>query len=582
MHVFESKDRYYSEWSFDPPYQGTCDPIRMRLYTGDAITSDGKPCFQSPYRKNRSIPGVLCLSGGTHGRKKGRQLFRCVPADRRLPVFLVPYTHKHAEFSKNPVDKYILFEIAEWDGKHPYGSSTNTLGPVSDLTATYAYLLHAANLHYPVQRLTKAAFHALRSIVPGAKGTQEGVAVLEEELRSKHVGIPGDRWGEAYTIDPEGAKDLDDAISISPVSCETGMTSVSVYIADPGYWVERLGLWSYLTDRTATVYLPDGKRPMLPASCMSDGVCSLLSGRARACLVLHCTLDSDGCCVEEEFEWGWCVVKRNMTYEQMDLEKSDDYMRLLNITRLACAVDPLIETIVDSHEVVAYWMLKFNLVAGTALRKTTAGIYRYSARPMVSRVPDDVPEETARICRYWGTSGAQYGTQETSLPHAGIGKGDRFYAQASSPIRRIVDMVNMTLLIRGITSGRAVSREEKAHAMQWLSRVDKIQMDSKSAKRLQSNCELLERCVKAKEDGEDVFWGYPIALEPDSNGTSTSNGTSDIAQRRYVVHIPGLKYLARVETDREWDLFQKKRFSLHMFLDESVMHKKVRLSESEA
>jgi hypothetical protein len=157
-------------------------------------------------------------------------------------------------------------------------------------------------------------------------------------------------------------------------------------------------------------------------------------------------------------------------------------------------------------------------------------------------------------------------------------------------------MVNMTLLIRGITSGRAVSREEKAHAMQWLSRVDKIQMDSKSAKRLQSNCELLERCVKAKGDGEDVFWGYPIALEPDSNGigtgtsngngtstgTSTSTSTRDIAQRRYVVHIPGLKYLARVETDREWDLFQKKRFTLHMFLDESVMHKKVRLSESEA
>ena len=103
------------------------------------------------------------MSRGTHGRRKGRQLYRCVPADPSLPVFLVPYTKKKPEFGKAPIDLYILFEFVEWTDKHPVGSSTNTLGTVSDLDTTYSYLTHARGLHHPIQKLTRHVFNAIRS-----------------------------------------------------------------------------------------------------------------------------------------------------------------------------------------------------------------------------------------------------------------------------------------------------------------------------------------------------------------------------------------------------------------------------------
>ena len=56
----------------------------------------------------------------TFGRVKDKFLYKCIPDDKRIPIFLVPYKIKPG-FSKSIKNKYVVFEFKEWNDKHPIG-----------------------------------------------------------------------------------------------------------------------------------------------------------------------------------------------------------------------------------------------------------------------------------------------------------------------------------------------------------------------------------------------------------------------------------------------------------------------------
>jgi ribonuclease R len=89
-----------------------------------------------------------------------------------------------------------------------------------------------------------------------------------------------------FTIDPDGAKDFDDAISLEEGPGEEEQT-LYVHIADVSYFV----VAGSVLDRDAamkanSVYLPITVEPMLPALLSSD-VCSLKPGVERKCVTVE-------------------------------------------------------------------------------------------------------------------------------------------------------------------------------------------------------------------------------------------------------------------------------------------------------
>ena len=98
------------------------DPISLKLLNGDRfeLREDGVVNVIYSIMKNmKQIPGVLLLDKNqTYGRYNKRLLYRCIPDDKRMPEFLVPYEDKFKSFSKQKINKYVLFKVKEWTGKH--------------------------------------------------------------------------------------------------------------------------------------------------------------------------------------------------------------------------------------------------------------------------------------------------------------------------------------------------------------------------------------------------------------------------------------------------------------------------------
>ncbi len=95
-----------------------------------------------------------------------------------------------------------------------------------------------------------------------------------------------------FTIDGEGAKDLDDAVSLRRLS--GGGYRLGVHIADVSHYVrEKTALDRCVMQRGTSVYFTDKVVPMLPPV-LSNGVCSLNADEDKYALSAFISLDREG------------------------------------------------------------------------------------------------------------------------------------------------------------------------------------------------------------------------------------------------------------------------------------------------
>ena len=135
-------------------------------------------------------------------------------------------------------------------------------------------------------------------------------ARIEDELEGRE-----DLRGLAtFTIDPEDARDFDDAISIRPL--DRSGWEVGVHIADVSRYVRPGGaLDREAYKRGNSVYFPGLVLPMLP-EVLSNGVCSLQEGQARLVKSVFIRYDPSGKPLGSRFANGVIQSRKRLTYEQ--------------------------------------------------------------------------------------------------------------------------------------------------------------------------------------------------------------------------------------------------------------------------
>ena len=143
----------------------------------------------------------------------------------------------------------------------------------------------------------------------------------EAIVEAKHVAVQ--KLGEdredlthlpIVAIDPEDARDHDDAICASPRDDGDGWNAI-VAIADVSYYV-RPGseLDREARARGNSVYFPDRVVPMLPHELSSD-ICSLRQGETRAAMACHLHVGKDGALKSWRFSRAKICVAANIAYE---------------------------------------------------------------------------------------------------------------------------------------------------------------------------------------------------------------------------------------------------------------------------
>jgi ribonuclease R len=177
---------------------------------------------------------------------------------------------------------------------------TQILGGGNDLSAILEALMHAARLPrgFPEE-------------------VEEAAAAATEPAADAGRGRVDVRDLPTFTIDPDTARDFDDAISVRR---EDGGYRAWVHIADVSYYVPAGGpIDLEARRRTSSVYLPLWAEPMLPDR-LSAGVCSLQAGKARYCVTVELAFDEDGARREVRFYRSLIRSDHQLTYGFVDGE----------------------------------------------------------------------------------------------------------------------------------------------------------------------------------------------------------------------------------------------------------------------
>ena len=524
----------------------TVNPLEHKFFTGDVFDSSFN-LIKSSIREEKNIPGILLLVGKTYGRSKngnGRFYYKCIPNDKRIPSFLVPYEEKTSGFSKNKVNQYILFKFVEWNSKHPIGIVTNKIGDVKTLTSFYEYHLYCKNLVISIKEFTKDVNRIMKEN-PGISFT--------DSIMKRYPSIENRINNDIITIDPIGSIDLDDAVGIKD-------NILSVYIANVSLLMDELCVWKSFSQRISTIYLPDRKCPMLP-TILSENLCSLLEKEERIAFCIDIKFENDKI-IDISFCNALIKVYKNYRYDDKELLFNKDYNKIFQCCSNICKKNKYMKEIRDSHDVVAFLMILMNTESANKMLEFKNGIYRTLK---LSTVEDTkIASEVVDFIKIWQSSSGQYTSYENKTSHDLISGGVENYIHITSPIRRLVDLLNMMQLQQNMGLINLTTSGKEFYA-NWYEKMEYINTSMRAIRKVQTDCNILCLCVNKPEILDKIYDGYIFDKIERVN-----------KYLQYTVYIPSIKIITRVNIKEDMEDYTCHKFKLYLIEDGMTLKRKIR------
>jgi len=374
------------------------------------------------------------------------------------------------------------------------------------------------------------------------------------------------------TIDPDDAKDFDDALSyqVKP----NGDFEIFVHIADVSHYVRPgAALDTEARGRGNSVYLVDRVIPMLPEK-LSNGICSLQPRVDRLVKTAIITLDRQGEIKSHRFAEGIIHSAERLTYQEAfallqkpaasplgrDLHALNDMAQTLRRRRFAKgALDldfPEVKVRVDelgiplrlektendvSHQLIEEFMLLANEVVALEMkRRHRPGIYRIHENPdpdrllefrtlaksmgfpcgdltqkgeiqkLLERVRGQAGEAAVKIGLLKSLKRAMYSPKP--LGHYGLSKLN--YAHFTSPIRRYADLVVHRVIFPPKNDARSVDYDTLSRLALHLSNTERTASEAE-----QESVKLKKLEYFAREAKSTQHASFPaIVLEVRASG----------------------------------------------------------------
>jgi len=232
-----------------------------------------------------------------------KQFAFLIPDNKNMPFDLfIPL----AKLNGAKQGQKAVARMVEWDqrSRNPMGEIIEVLGnPGENDTEMHAIL---------------AEFGLPNRFEPEIEAAAEKI---EAEITPEEIAARRDfRKIPTFTIDPEDAKDFDDALSLRKLP--DGNMEVGVHIADVTHYVRPgSSLEKVAQERATSVYLVDRTIPMLPER-ISNHICSLNPFEDKLTYSAVFVLDSKATVVSEWF--GRTVIRSDMRFSYAEAQKVID------------------------------------------------------------------------------------------------------------------------------------------------------------------------------------------------------------------------------------------------------------------
>ncbi len=274
--------------------------------TSNALPNDHVKVMLFPLRKGRKLEGKV-----VEIIKRAKTVFVGTIQLHKNFGFLVP------DNVSMPVDIFIpkeslnnakegqkaMAEITEWPerAKNPFGKIISILGNPGDNEVEMNAIL--AEFEFPL-RFPEA-------VEAEAKKIPTGITASEIKKRKDFRSVP------TLTIDPEDAKDFDDALSVRAIEKE--LWEIGVHIADVSHYVKPSGKLDEEAYRRGTsVYLVDRVIPMLP-EVLSNNVCSLNPNEDKLCFSAVFHMNSKAEIIDQWF--GKTIINSDRRFDYNEVQQ---------------------------------------------------------------------------------------------------------------------------------------------------------------------------------------------------------------------------------------------------------------------
>ena len=233
--------------------------------------------------------------------QRSRLYYFVIPDDPRIfHDILVPDPTRTKLRPRPKINDKVIVRLSEWKQRHlnPEGKIIAVLGKTHIPATEYKALLHRYDLKpdFPEEVIRETAS------IPQKVSKNECQNRLD--LRSLY----------AFTIDPDDAKDFDDALTLEKQ--KDGGFRVGIHIADVSAYVKpNSALDREAQTRGNSTYLVGAVIPMLPHA-ISNGICSLVEGQDRLTKSVFLTFSSDGRIKGTEFANTVIHSRKRLSYQQ--------------------------------------------------------------------------------------------------------------------------------------------------------------------------------------------------------------------------------------------------------------------------
>ncbi|MEJ5350599.1 MAG: ribonuclease R [Melioribacteraceae bacterium] len=434
-------------------------------------------------RSRKEIVGTL---------QKSNSFYFVIPDDKKIHRDI--YISSKNLGGAKPGDKVVVGHI-QWlsPNLNPEGKIIEVLGKAGSFDVEIASIAREFELPYKFPNSVIKEVEKITEEIP------ESEIKKRIDLRDKII----------FTIDPEDAKDFDDAVSVEKL--QNGNFLLGVHIADVSHYVrENSATYKEALKRGTSVYLVGKVIPMLPEK-LSNQICSLVPGKDRLTFSVLAEVTPTGKIVNYEIHKSIINSKRRFTYEEVqkiiDDGEGEFYEQIAMLNKIAKVmrekrikkgsinfftpevvfkldkngkpVDISIKQIGESHNLIEELMLMANQIIATHVQpKKGEEVY-----PFVYRVHDQPDKEKiiefARFVRSLGYSfdpnssnkskefqkllDSVKGTEEEAVVNevairsmakaiystkniGHYGLGFKYYTHFTSPIRRFPDLIVHNLI----------------------------------------------------------------------------------------------------------------------------------------